>query len=432
MPTTRAGASPRHRRAGAVAALLCLPLAACGTAASASGPAPPAVAATTGVPDASPGSPARISGTALPDLYRAPTPLPQAPAGTIIRSQALPTDRSLPAGTRAWRVLYHSTTDGGSDVAVSGLVVAPPGPPPPGGFPVVSWAHGTTGVATGCAPSLDGTASLPDLRAYLRAGLVVAATDYQGLGGPGLHPYLDGLSEAQDVLDAARAARSLLGAAVSNGVVVAGYSQGGQAALFAGQIAQEYAPELWVAGVVAVAPVTSLLELAPVGDRPPAGGQGAFTAMGLYSWARTSHAFSLGDALTAEGMAEVPVVATGCTGAVAAVFDAAPPDRYFRTGWEELPGVRAADAASTPGNAPTSAPVLLIQGTRDTLVPAGTTARFVANRLCRAQYDTVQYEAVAGADHTSVLAAASATVPSWAAARLAGRTPVDTCSRRGS
>ena len=93
--------------------------------------------------------------------------------------------------------------------------------------------------------------------------MIVAATDYQGLGTPGSSPYLVGHSEAQGVLDAARAARNLVGDAASNTVVVLGYSQGGQAALFAGQIAQSYAPELYLAGVAAVAPVTSLTELAP-------------------------------------------------------------------------------------------------------------------------------------------------------------------------
>ncbi|MGO8872759.1 MAG: lipase family protein [Acidimicrobiales bacterium] len=184
----------------------------------------------------------------------------------MIRSAPLATGGSLPSGTTAERVLYHSRSITGGELAVSGMVVVPGGPPPPGGFPIVSYAHGTTGLAPTCAPSLDGIAAIPDLAALVALvarRMVVVATDCQGLGTGGVHPYLVGQSEAQGVLDAARAARDLLGPATSNTVVVLGYSQGGQAAIFAGQIGRAYAPELYLAGVVAIAPVTSLTRLAP-------------------------------------------------------------------------------------------------------------------------------------------------------------------------
>src|SRR5215471_18670274 len=48
-----------------------------------------------------------------------------------------------PAGSRAWRVLYHSRAVDGRDVAVSGVIVAPTGKGQPGGRPVLAWAHGT-------------------------------------------------------------------------------------------------------------------------------------------------------------------------------------------------------------------------------------------------------------------------------------------------
>ncbi len=141
---------------------------------------------------------------------------PTRPPGSIIRSQAIPSGAGVPAGTRAYRVLFHTTSDSGGDLAESGVIVVPGGTPPPGGFPIVSWAHGTTGVASGCAPSLDGTSTIPDLPALLAGGDIVVAADYRGLGAPGLHPYLVGDSEAEDVLDGARAARSLVGDAASN------------------------------------------------------------------------------------------------------------------------------------------------------------------------------------------------------------------------
>ena len=93
---------------------------------------------------------------------------------------------------------------------------------------------------------------------WSKAGYVVAATDYEGLGTPGVHPYLVGESEGRGVLDAARAAKALAATDAGDQVLVFGHSQGGQAALFAGELAASYAPELTVLGVAAAAPAADV------------------------------------------------------------------------------------------------------------------------------------------------------------------------------
>ena len=193
-------------------------------------------------------------------FYTPPDELPGGPAGTIIRDDVI---RDVGAGQQAWRVLYTSTDPEGAPIAVSGVVVAPDGRPPEGGWPVVAWAHGTTGVDRRCAPSIDypesGLVRVPELDELVAAGTVVAITDYPGLGTPGPHPYLVGESEGRAVLDSIRAARALLGTdAVSSTAAIYGHSQGGHASVWADQIAGSYAPELDVAGVAAMAPPTDL------------------------------------------------------------------------------------------------------------------------------------------------------------------------------
>src|SRR5205807_2575402 len=69
--------------------------------------------------------------------------------GDVIRTEVVPSS----AGVKVWRVLYRSTGVTDKPVAVSGLILAPSSPPPSGGFPVVAYAHGTTGIADACAPS---------------------------------------------------------------------------------------------------------------------------------------------------------------------------------------------------------------------------------------------------------------------------------------
>ena len=56
-------------------------------------------------------------------------------------------------GARAWKVLYRSTDLHGNEVAVSGWSSRRSGRRRPGGRPVVTFAHGTTGLARACAPS---------------------------------------------------------------------------------------------------------------------------------------------------------------------------------------------------------------------------------------------------------------------------------------
>ncbi len=278
---------------------------------------------------------ARLDG--LAGFYAPPLTLSAAPPGSLVRSAVMDTGGSLPPGATAYRVVYDSTSLSGNLEAVSGVIVVPGGVPPRGGFPIVSWAHGTTGVAASCAPSLSGLSGIPSLTALVEARMIVVATDYPGLGVAGPDPYLVGQSEAQSVLDIARAARNLEGQAASNRVLVVGYSQGGQAALFAGQIAPSYAPELYLEGVAAVAPVASITELAPVvpGDRddPDAG----FAAMALRSWSDTYGNIPLGSVLTDQAVRRTAVMATSCSGAVDAAYDGTPTDQLFQAGWSTNP-----------------------------------------------------------------------------------------------
>ena len=90
----------------------------------------------------------------------------------------------------------------------------------------------------------------------LAHGYVVVATDYEGLGVPGVHPYLVGVSEAHAVLDSVRAARELPATQATSRFAVWGHSQGGHAALWTGQLQPSYAPDVTLAGVAALAPAS--------------------------------------------------------------------------------------------------------------------------------------------------------------------------------
>lgn len=166
-------------------------------------------------------------------------------------------------------VLYTSITPQGKRVAVSGSVSVPKGEPPKGGWPVISYAHGTTGTADVCAPSRNrkgGPAGYisyvdPQLNAWLAAGYAVVRSDYQGLGTPGPHAFLIGKAEGRGVLDIVRAARKL-NPEIGRRFLISGHSQGGHAALFAAGEAKSYVPDLALRGTVAYAPASHLKEQA--------------------------------------------------------------------------------------------------------------------------------------------------------------------------
>ena len=151
---------------------------------------------------------APIAGYAEAEFYQASEQVIPGRSGTLIRQEPM---RGAPLGAKAYRVLYRSTGLRGESIAVSGVVVVPPGPAPAGGRPIVAWAHPTTGIVPHCAPSLAifGFQQIQGLRVMVRRGYIVAATDYPGLGTPGPHPYLVGTSEGRAVLEfLARGARA--------------------------------------------------------------------------------------------------------------------------------------------------------------------------------------------------------------------------------
>ena len=145
-------------------------------------------------------------------FYAPPAPLPPTAAGQVVWARPLTGAAALAGAAENLLILYHSRTLAGQDTAVSGTISLPRGKPPDGGGPVLSWAHGTTGVADICAPSRDAPGhpshiynQLADamLNQWVNRGWAVVQTDYEGLGTPGRHPYLVGASEARGTVDIA-------------------------------------------------------------------------------------------------------------------------------------------------------------------------------------------------------------------------------------
>jgi pimeloyl-ACP methyl ester carboxylesterase len=352
------------------------------------------------------------------------------PIGALIRSEPM---AGAPADAAAYRILYRSVGMHDEPIAVSGVVIVPRGPAPAGGRRIVAWAHPTTGVETQCAPSLArvffrSVQGLPDM---LNRGYVVAATDYPGLGAPGIHPYLVGASEGRSVIDSVRAARAIPGVGEGRSFAVWGHSQGGQAALYTGLLASSYAPELDLVGVAAAAPATQLRKLM-TDDLDTTGGRNV-TAMTLWSWSRVYDA-PITSIVTPQAIPVVDQLAGECIERFFDVFIRRGPSkalaRSFLTvsDFADREPWRALLDSNTPELLPSKTPVFLAQGAADNLVIPSVTIGY-RNRLCQAGR-AVQMMVINNVGHLFIARDSAAAAVAWIEDRFNGAPAPNNCAER--
>lgn len=331
----------------------------------------------------------------------------------------------LKSGAVTKNVLYTSVSPLGKRVAVSGSVTVPKGKAPKAGWPVITYGHGTTGIADKCAPSrnrANGPATPyisytdPLLNSWLRAGYAVARTDYQGLGTPGVHAFLNGQAAGRSVLDIVRAARGL-NLKISKRYVIAGHSQGGHAALFAAGAATKWTPELKLKGTVAFAPASHMKEeaaLLPALTSPSS--LTALAAMIVRGADAVSDVIDPQALLSDSVLGFYPDVDTECLSRLGETdnLGGIAPSKLIRDGADTAPLFNLLDQNNP--DVKTSAPILLAQGTSDT-----TTFQFLTDKLdgeLTGLGDNVDYKLYQGADHGGVLDAATDDVATFLNNRL--------------
>jgi predicted esterase len=343
--------------------------------------------------------------------------------GTVVESGRLPGELWPSAAADAWRVGYLGVGYDGRPRRVGGSVFLPSGAPPGRGWPVVSYAHGTTGLSEHCAPSRTGLSRLERAHVdrWLAAGHVVAVTDYEGLDGPGPHPYFNGEAVADDVIDVVRAARRL-DDRIGDAWRVVGFSQGGHAALFAGLLASRYAPELDFLGTIAMAPpvgLPMLIGLVTEDGRRPVSVFLPFLLAGL----RTSHPdFDARPFLTAEGARLVETAATATLVDLFRAIGGRTNDELGTTDFSHRPGVAPILHACRVPVTRMDRPVFVTAGTADEIVPVEVVERFVAE--LGAAGNSVRYRRFEGASHADVLGAGLDELLAWTGDPAAARQAV--------
>lgn len=254
----------------------------------------------------------------LSPFYEWSGALPKEP-GVMLRTEPMPSQPEFTAAGSMERILYTSTDARWNSgvIAVSGILYLPKGKPPEGGWPVVAWGHGTVGVADVCAPSWTKLAprDATYLNRWLAQGFAVVATDYQGLGGPGPHPYQFWEAEGRSILDSVRAALASHPGVLEDKVVITGQSQGGGSALGASRIAPTYAPELRIMATISTGVLTAFpdgphkLKNATPTEKWPA----RFTMQRIVGGALPDGGPKAEDIVTQEGAALLELGRTSCS-----------------------------------------------------------------------------------------------------------------------
>jgi fermentation-respiration switch protein FrsA (DUF1100 family) len=336
------------------------------------------------------------------------------PPGTVLTSAAATLPPQLAPLATAVRISYVSTTVTDTPVTVTGLVLTPKRAK--AGRTVV-WAHGSTGLADQCAPSDHLGVFWPEAQAAIAAllhrGWTVTAPDYEGLGTPAPHPYLIGGSEARAIIDSVKAARRL-DSTLSTQYVVDGHSQGGQGALFAGELAPSYDGPLTLRGVSAIAPASNVDLLAPMIPGTP--GQG-YLVMALYGLAAVQPSFDPLTVLAPPAGQRVPVLQSGCLLEILERYQSLEPQDLLVNGALPQTVVDRLAHYDNPAQAAPSAPILLIQGTADEAVPYDITAGPLLTQL-QSYSQPVRFVPLEGETHDGAVFASVNLVANWIATRF--------------
>jgi len=299
----------------------------------------------------------------LTKFYDAPANLAASSPGDLLRKERA-TEYTLPEGTKAQRILYLSLSAEGKAVVTSAVVLIPAGRRPRDGWPVIAWAHGSTGLSRQCAPSLMKDYYGSPFSDFLDAGFAVVATDYHGLGTEGVHQYCNGVAQGRDIVYSVKAARAVEPDLGKRWVVAgSGIGAWGVAAEEHEQKDPDYL------GAVAIAAGLQKDRVVAIYSTATDSINAACIVMAALAVKARTPDFELPSMLTDAGMEHAMDVATrGGISYAAALYANAQPNTLLKPGWENLPAVERWFAEFVPGERPLRGPILVIASTGDTIV----------------------------------------------------------------
>jgi pimeloyl-ACP methyl ester carboxylesterase len=357
-------------------------------------------------------------------FYEAPS-LAGTKPGALLRQESFD-GYQVPAGAHAVRILYHSQDSHGGDVATSGVVLIPAGNPPAGGWPVIAWAHGTTGVARQCAPSLEKDMNYGEegLMPMVRAGFAVVATDYHGLGTAGPHEYVSKTAQARDVIYSIPAAKAAVPSLGRRWVAV-GHSQGGIAAWSVAEMqASLKDPDyLGAISVSGAADIQAILEQMGGGDSSAA----FYLVYMAYAIHAHSPAFKPSQMLDGVALRRYARATTqGCWNYDYAAFLNDRGEKVLKPHWEDSDAVKEFFRGDELGAAPVGGPLFVITGEADETVPLALVKQTVKKACTNGV--ALSFRSYPGLDHDPTMTNSTPDQLAWIKDRFAGKPASSNCA----
>lgn len=353
----------------------------------------------------------------LTKFYDTANPLPAAKPGELIRSAEF-YEYNLPEDVNAVRILYHSHSAAGDDVAASGVVLFPDGKPPGGGWPVIAWAHSLNGVARDCAPSLDRNLQHgPFLSMYVRLGYAVVASDYTGLGTAFRSAFADMPSNALDMIYSIPAARRAVPQLGPRWIAM-GTGEGGMAAAGLAELENDIHDPNYLGSVVIsrladpqelYEPVNALTYKLPI-----------FLAYGIKT---VYPQFDVIDMLSSEAIPLYQHVGQECDDEPGSGLSAA---AMLKPNWKQNQFVQRYFERNRLGLKPAKAPLLVIGSEDD---PSVSQTTKIVGRLCK-QGDQLEFEKYSGSDPSRVIGDSARDQMAWIQSRFAGGAMRSNCSEQ--
>ncbi|RYP13528.1 hypothetical protein DL765_006850 [Monosporascus sp. GIB2] len=382
-------------------------------------------------------------------FYSTPANMSNAKPGDILRWESVPARQlssnwTIPGSLSLYRYMYATEDIDNSTIPATGWVLLPyhhvlSTPDEPGKLRTLVWTHGTAGRSRICSTTNNKNLyynwQAPFVLAEL--GYAVIAPDYSGQGSdiPQGFMYESGFLHAADVAYSVIAARKAIGDYLSNKWAVYGHSEGGMTAWrTAERLAMPGEERLLEAGefigAVAAAPALRPQRLIPLSFEETGTGGGPFSVYFLQSIALLyPDQIRVEDYLTEIGMQRLSVLDRSCfiTGTVA-VGSLSPDALYKNTSWIQHPAVNDwAVRYNGQGPHPLAAPMLVVQGTTDTITPMSLTMEDF-NLTCES-YPKSPAHAKLYPDmgHGQVLESARADVLAWLDDRFHGASVQEGC-----
>lgn len=366
------------------------------------------------------------------DFYETPDAMPEEP-GKVIDSEDF--TRAVPEGAEAHLIKYTTTIESGEQRVATATVLVPTAKAD-GPRPVLAWAHGTTGVVQGCAPSLLAKpwVGIPAIEAVVDAGYVVVATDYVGLGTEGPHQYLVGRTAARNVLDSIRALHDYDdqdditdGAGLTEEAVVWGHSQGGQTTLFTGEVAEDYAPDVDVVGLGALAPPADLAALLGA-EKDTIVGK-VLSSLAMVSWSQVFDDVDFDEVVRPAARPAAKGIASRCLTTPGAYLSLVEGESLRTSIFEGDPTenpVLVAHMDDNSASGPIPIPLFIGQGAADDVVDPKVTEAYV-DTMCKDPEQNLDFYLLPGITHFTIVDKGSPIdepLLQWTADRFAGE-PVE-------